>query len=303
MGKKVSVISPCHNGASYLNYYFESLLSQTYNDVEFIFVDDGSTDNTKEIYEKYAGSLKQKGWSCQYIYQEKSGQAAALNQGLKIFSGEYLIYPDSDDIMYPFHIEEKVKYMEEHPDVGIAYCVLDAVSYDNLDEVLFQFDFGADGDMFKKALNEEKILWTPMGNIIRSSSLLDVIPSRHIYEGLFFGSQNCQVQMPLLYSCKCGYINKSLGKYVIRTGSSSRTSKQFKRRINVMWVWINTLCSIKRMPLSERIYCLSKIFYNNLGVIFKFVIKEIFSIRNYKEEDIKYKLITIMGLKLKVKLK
>lgn len=301
MDKKVSVISPCHNGASYLDYFFESLLSQTYTNVEFIFVDDGSTDNTKEIYEKYAGLLEQKGWSCQYIYQEKSGQAAAVNQGLKIFSGEYLIYPDSDDIMYPFHIEEKVKYMEENPEIGIAYCMLDAVSYDNLDEILYQFDFGADGNMFKNALNEKNILWTPMGSIIRSSSLLDVIPSRHIYEGLFFGSQNCQIQMPLLYSCKCGYIAKSLGKYVVRSGSSSRTSKQFKRRINLMWVWIVTLLGIKKMPLCEKVFCLNKILFNNSKHIFKFLIREIFSVRNDKDENNKYKLITIFGFKIRIK--
>lgn len=51
--KKVSLVSPCYNGESHLGYFIDSLLAQTYPNVEFIFVDDGSTDRTAEIFASY----------------------------------------------------------------------------------------------------------------------------------------------------------------------------------------------------------------------------------------------------------
>ena len=62
-----------------------------------IVVDDGSTDNSKETIESYKSKFEEKGYSLLYIYQNNNGQAAAIDKGLKYVSGEYLIWPDSDD--------------------------------------------------------------------------------------------------------------------------------------------------------------------------------------------------------------
>lgn len=58
---KVSLISPCYNGERYLSHFLDSLLLQNYNNVEFIFVDDGSTDKTREVFESYRKGLENKG--------------------------------------------------------------------------------------------------------------------------------------------------------------------------------------------------------------------------------------------------
>ncbi len=120
--KKVSIISPCYNGASYLPHFLQSLSEQTYTNIEFIFVNDGSTDNSEQLFLDYKPRLEQKGWSVIYIKQENAGQAAALNKGLEIFSGDYLLWPDSDDILLPQHIEQKVSFMEAHPEYALAFC-------------------------------------------------------------------------------------------------------------------------------------------------------------------------------------
>lgn len=104
---KVSILSPCYNGEVHLEYFLKSLSEQTYKNVEFILIDDGSTDNSRQIYENHKQSLINKGWTTQYIYQKNQGQAAAINNGLKLITGKYLIFPDSDDILYSNHIEEK----------------------------------------------------------------------------------------------------------------------------------------------------------------------------------------------------
>ena len=95
----VSIITPCYNGEAFLKRYFESILNQTYPNLELIFINDGSTYRTEEIALSYRERLEKRGITYIYEKQENAGQAAALNRGLKLFTGEYLTWPDSDDEM------------------------------------------------------------------------------------------------------------------------------------------------------------------------------------------------------------
>lgn len=249
---KVSIVSPCYNGSKYLNHFLESLLNQTYSNVEFIFINDGSTDNTEEILKKYKRKLEKKGWVVKYIKQDNAGQAAALNTGLKEVTGDYLIYPDSDDILYSSHIEEKVEYMDAHPEIGMAFCILDVVLEHNLDKIIRQ-DFRKhtdDDNLAMDLINFKNILWPPLGNIIRTKSLFSVIPDREIYKGR--GGQNFQIQFPMAINFKYGYINKPLGKYVLRGESYSHSAPQDSQRLNkFMNIWINTIQNIPNKDLRE----------------------------------------------------
>ena len=76
----VSIITPCYNGETFLHRYFESILAQTYPNLELIFVNDGSTDKTEEIAMSYQKKLCEKGIRYIYLEQENAGQAAALNK-------------------------------------------------------------------------------------------------------------------------------------------------------------------------------------------------------------------------------
>lgn len=239
---KVSLISPCYNGETYLTHFLDSLLLQTYQNVEFIFVNDGSTDKTEDIFMSYKTKLETKGWSVIYIHQENNGQASALNQGLKIFTGDYLIFPDSDDILYPNHISQKVEFMEQHPELGFAFCKLDAVDETDINQIKYQ--------MFRKQttndnldldlINRNNILWTPIGNIFRRSDFLKAHPSKRIYEGT--GGQNFQMLFPMACHSKYGYIDSSLGKYVIRKESHSRLKKSKEDRdYELIDIWLNTI--------------------------------------------------------------
>ena len=144
---KVSIITPCYNGEKHLEYFLNSLLTQDYFNVEFFFVDDGSTDNTKEIFYSYIPKLEEKGWNVKYIYKGNGGAASAINAALPLISGKYFIWPDSDDILYPNHISEKVKYMEQYPEYAIAYAISDIIKFENRDKItgIYESDFLAMG--------------------------------------------------------------------------------------------------------------------------------------------------------------
>ena len=91
---RVTVFTPTYNRANTLHRVFESLCNQTYKDFEWIIVDDGSTDDTKIIVEKFCNNCD---FSIKYYYEENAGKHTAINLGLKNASGEFFLIADSDD--------------------------------------------------------------------------------------------------------------------------------------------------------------------------------------------------------------
>ena len=248
--KKVSIISPCYNGADYVVKFFDSLLIQDYQNVEFIFVNDGSTDNTEEIFNIYKPQFEAKGWDVIYIKQENSGQAAALSNGLKVFSGEYLMWPDSDDILYPEHISKKVALMEQNPEAGMGFFCLDQINEEEPDVIVKKIERKRDGDndpLMDDLLQNRNIIWPPIAGIARSSAFLDVNPERDIYSGK--AGQNFQMYFPLSVKYKACYSDESCGVYLIRGNSHSRSQKDYeKRQFDHQDTWVHT---IMRSPLSD----------------------------------------------------
>lgn len=92
----ITIFTPTFNRASHLKVCYEGLLNQTYKDFEWLIVDDGSDDNTKEVVDEFASEGKIK---IRYIYQENSGKQAAWNTGVLNSNGEYFIGVDSDDVL------------------------------------------------------------------------------------------------------------------------------------------------------------------------------------------------------------
>jgi glycosyltransferase involved in cell wall biosynthesis len=102
----VSIVTPCFNGARYVHRFLDSVLGQTYRNIELVFVNDGSVDNTEQVALSYGDRLEKRGIRFVYIYQDNQGAAAALNQGLRVFQGEYLTWPDSDDTLHRDNIRK-----------------------------------------------------------------------------------------------------------------------------------------------------------------------------------------------------
>ena len=111
---KVSVVIPAYNMGGLLSDAVDSVLTGALHNVEVIVVDDGSTDDTKEIMSRYTHSTSNKyDPRVRYVYQENEGKPSALNHGLRIFSGKYFTILDADDEMPPDSLESRCVKAEE----------------------------------------------------------------------------------------------------------------------------------------------------------------------------------------------
>ncbi|MDP4285501.1 MAG: glycosyltransferase [Bacteroidota bacterium] len=115
MQPKVSIIIPAYNAEKWISQALESVISQTWNNIEIIIVNDGSTDGTKDIIQSFNDER------IRYFSQENKGQCAASNAGLKQATGDYIKFFDADDIMNAEHVEEQLKKLNGSK-TSIASC-------------------------------------------------------------------------------------------------------------------------------------------------------------------------------------
>lgn len=118
----ISVIIPTYNRASLLNRSIKSVLNQTFHDFELIVVDDGSTDNTKELINEFMKNDPR----IRYIWQENSGgPTKPINAGIKKSKGDYITILGSDDEILPEKLEKQIKKFDSvSKNVGLIYCGL-----------------------------------------------------------------------------------------------------------------------------------------------------------------------------------
>jgi glycosyltransferase involved in cell wall biosynthesis len=117
MEKLVSVIIPAFNADRYLAECLDSILCQSYKNLEIIITDDGSTDNTNKILDTYS----HKDPRIKVIYQTNKGPAGARNNSLLHSSGEYIIFFDADDIMLPKKIIQQVEWLEKNKEYDFLF--------------------------------------------------------------------------------------------------------------------------------------------------------------------------------------
>jgi glycosyltransferase involved in cell wall biosynthesis len=107
---KVSVIIPTYNRADLLPEAIDSVLAQTWKEMEIIVVDDGSTDRTEETVRRYDDRVR-------YFYKENGGPSSARNMGIKEARGAYVAFLDSDDVWEPEKLRIQMDFMREHPEI------------------------------------------------------------------------------------------------------------------------------------------------------------------------------------------
>ncbi len=149
----VSVIIPAYNSAASLSRAIDSVLAQTYRSFEVIIIDDGSTDQTREVIADYWDSVRS-------LYQENRGPGAARNAGIEIARGQYLVFLDADDELLPQKLEHQVGYLDGNPEVDVVY----SNGY-----LLVQ---GASGSIEKKAFHAAGMLNKTLGKPKKSLPVL-----------------------------------------------------------------------------------------------------------------------------------
>lgn len=163
MSPMVSLIIPCYRQAHYLGESISSVLTQTYDNVETIVVDDGSPDKTAEV---------SAGHEVRYIWQRHSGLAAARNTGLHASKGEYIVFLDADDRLTIDALEVGVKLLNNLADCGLVYGLCSLIDSEGA-PLAFSHRKPIETDHYRALFRENYIL-TPGCAMFRRQALMQV---------------------------------------------------------------------------------------------------------------------------------
>lgn len=305
----VSVIMPTYNVEQFVAEAIESILNQSYSNIEFVIVDDCSTDNTYKICEEYA----QKDSRIKLLRNEKNSKIEfSLNRALKNCTGKYVIRMDGDDISDKFRIEIMKNYLDSHKDIKLLGT--SAITINTNNEEIGRTIFLSDFSIIKKTC----LLKTPVVHIWMTY--------KYIYDELngyrkLFATEDYDFILRLITSgYKCSNISDYFGYKirVNRVGNSSNTygvkklksrwytANLYKERIKGKFdSYSEEKCSkyIRTFKITEKLYALSNIFLyraitlkahkNILGMIFFSFCALISPYQiTYLYETFKYKLLT-----------
>lgn len=193
MSTKVSIVVPIYNGEKYIENCVNNLLSQTYDNLEFILVDDGSTDDSGAICDKYARMDSR----FIVIHQDNVGLSAARNAGTAKATGEYIFYYDVDDDIADNLVEDNLRLAKEND----ADVVVFSFWYYNVDKKekianTYYYDFCGTGEEFFhnclcKTIDKE-VFNAPWNKLYRLSFIkenqLSFLPEYPIYEDIIFAA-------------------------------------------------------------------------------------------------------------------
>ena len=172
MGKTISVVIPIYNVAAYLPQCMDSLLTQSYSDLEIILIDDGSTDDSPALCDAYAKQDAR----VKVIHQKNGGAASAKNAGLRVATGQYLSFVDSDDYLEPGAYAHMVSLLTE-TGADAVQCSFRDVYQDGTEDVVTlpqQCEFTT-----TEYLTRFTVDWT-------CCLLWDKLFKRKLFEGIYF---------------------------------------------------------------------------------------------------------------------
>jgi glycosyltransferase involved in cell wall biosynthesis len=123
---KISVVMSVYNGDKYLQEAVDSILNQTFKDFEFIIINDGSTDDTREILESYNDPR------IVLIHQENIGLTKSLNKGIALAKGEYIARQDADDLSMPERLEKQLAFLEKHNKIALLGTAIKSIDHQGI---------------------------------------------------------------------------------------------------------------------------------------------------------------------------
>ena len=258
---RVSVVTPVYNGESHLAGMLDSVLGQTYRDIEMILVDDGSTDATLAVAESYREKFAARGYGYRIVRSDHRFAAGAINQGLPYVRGEFLIWPDSDDFLEPESVAKRAAFLRGRP---VYHCVRSLSYY-------FDAETGRRLDRADEKtgdLTKEDLFWDVLESrtfvccgcyMLESRYFFQIYPDRRIPE--YPGGQNFQMLLPFLYRHKCPTLPEELYGVNVRPGSHSRTplTREQEERKYLHFEHlvddIAGICSIRDRASLDRLAC------------------------------------------------
>lgn len=176
---------------------------------------------------------------------------------LAVFKGEYLMWVDSDDILLKKNVSEKVRFLETHSDMDFVLCAGEKVLATDLEKSLGKIERvrpKQKDDLFSDYIYEKNVVFAPITVMVKREAYEKVIPQHKIYPGR--EGQNWQLMLPLAYSCRWGYIEEVLFKYVVHADSHSHTKRSYEEHMNRLKgferILVETIQSMAEMPQDEK---------------------------------------------------
>jgi glycosyltransferase involved in cell wall biosynthesis len=217
-GPKVSVVMPVYNGERFLREAMDSIISQSYENWEFLIIDDGSIDGTRAILEDYDDSR------IKIIRNDKrGGLTKALNKAIRIASGEYIARQDADDVSLPCRFEMQINFLEKHPDYGIV-----GSSYFQIDEkgkILSQINVFSEDTQIRESLMAQN--WFGHGSVMMRKDVLKYVDG---YDDRFEFAQDYDLWLRIIEVFKVANISKPLYCWRFTNSSISKRNQQEQRK-------------------------------------------------------------------------
>ena len=228
---KFSIIIPCYNSEKYLKRLLESIKKQTYKNIEVILIDDGSNDNTIAIMKEYEEKLALEGFSVKIKQQDNKGLGGAINSGLKLVSGEFFSWINSDDIIVDNYVEKYIEMFRKNPECNVVqrngYMVPEnEVNMIGKKKFRLINDWNTnpyEENLFMNMLLEVNYNFTYVA--LRTIAFDKVVNNREIYESR--EGQHWQLLLPMFYNYKSKYINEP-GIYFIERKNSLLRNYKYK---------------------------------------------------------------------------
>ena len=204
---KLSIIIPCYNAQKFLPSCFNCLDNQTYSNLQIIFIDDGSTDNTLDLIKEYC----QKKANALFVTGENQGVGASRNKGLELIDGEYFTFYDADDIIFPTHFENLINIIVRE-NADISACGIKRAKEERAkklaynDKGLNKLEIFEGKDCFTQYLSQEKldfVLWNKVFSTkILKESGAEFLNTRYGEEAYFLYNYFKCVKKVVFCPCK-----------------------------------------------------------------------------------------------------
>lgn len=210
---KISVIIPVYNSSTYLRKCLDSVVNQTLKDIEIIVINDGSTDDSKNIIEEYSCKYK----NIIFIDQENKGIGKTRNIGIKKATGEYITFVDSDDYIKENMLEEYYKYAKKH---NFDLVIGSYIKKINNKEIIFENNKFKTGNVKTTPQILYLIEYGPWAKLYKREMLINnniYFDEKRKYEDMPF------VSKALLKSKLIGQITEPYYYYIIHNNSETTT--------------------------------------------------------------------------------
>ncbi len=211
MPPKVSINLCCYNGEKHLEETLQSIASQTYRDWELIVVNDGSTDSTEQIVQKY----RAKGLPIIYHYQMNAGVGNARNRALQLSSGDYIAFIDQDDIWLPEKLEKQVPLFDDEK-VGLVFSDAMYFNHSGRQVRLYRNRMMPTGNIFRDLLAGYFLC---LSTVVIARRTLDSLVEH--FDEKFEILEEADLFCRIAYSWACKYVPQPLVRYRVHRDSAS----------------------------------------------------------------------------------